>query len=46
MIPIMKGIEQEGYVGITLLEKIDPAKEKIVVKGAYSLLSAMKNVEE
>ncbi len=46
MIPVIKGTEQEGYVGITLLEKIDPAKEKIVVKGAYSLLSALKNVEE
>ena len=46
MIPIIKGTEQEGYVGITLLEKIDPAKEKIVIKGAYSLLSALKNVEE
>lgn len=46
MIPIVKGIEQEGYVGITLLEKIDPAKDKIVVKGAYSLLSALKNVKE
>ena len=46
MIPVVKGTEQEGYVGITLLQKIDLAKEKIVVKGAYSLLSALKNVEE
>ena len=46
MIPVVKGTEQEGYVGITLLQKIDPAREKIVVKGAYSLLSALKNVEE
>ena len=46
MIPIIKGTEQEGYVGITLLEKIDPVKNKIVVKGAYSLLSALKNKEE
>ena len=46
MIPVVKGTEQEGYVGITLLQKFDPAREKIVVKGAYSLLSALKNVEE
>lgn len=45
MIPVVKGIEQEGFAALSF-----PAgftlNQKIVVKGAYSLLSALKNVEE
>jgi cobalt-zinc-cadmium efflux system membrane fusion protein len=46
MIPVIKGIEQEGYVAITFPGDFNSANAKIVTKGAYSLLSAMKNVEE
>lgn len=46
MIPVIKGTEQEGYVAITFPENFNAADAKIVIKGAYALLSAMKNVEE
>ncbi len=46
MIPVIKGIEEEGFVAITLPEGFDINSAKIVIKGAYALLSAMKNVEE
>lgn len=46
MIPVIKGTEQEGFVGITFPENFNAANAKIVIKGAYALLSAMKNVEE
>jgi cobalt-zinc-cadmium efflux system membrane fusion protein len=46
MIPVIKGTEQEGYVAITFPENFNVADAKFVIKGAYSLLSAMKNVEE
>ena len=46
MIPVIKGIEQEGFVAITFPENFDASNVRIVVNGAYALLSAMKNVEE
>lgn len=46
MIPVVKGIEQEGFVAITLPQNFDIAQGKIVISGAYALLSAVKNVEE
>ncbi len=46
MIPVVKGIEQEGFVAVTLPENFDVNTGMVVIKGAYSLLSAMKNVEE
>ncbi len=46
MIPVVKGIEQEGFVAVTLPDGYDMRLIKIVIKGAYALLSAMKNVEE
>jgi cobalt-zinc-cadmium efflux system membrane fusion protein len=46
MIPVIKGTEQEGYVAITFPENFNATDAKIVIKGAYALLSAMKNVEE
>src|SRR5215212_7465306 len=39
MIPVVKGTEQEGFVGVTLMENINMQNAKVVVKGAYSLLS-------
>jgi cobalt-zinc-cadmium efflux system membrane fusion protein len=46
MIPVIKGTEQEGYVAITFPGNFNVTNAKIVIKGAYALLSAMKNVEE
>ncbi|MEO6135294.1 MAG: efflux RND transporter periplasmic adaptor subunit [Ginsengibacter sp.] len=46
MIPVIKGIEEEGFVAVTLPEGFNISSNKIVLKGAYALLSAMKNVEE
>ena len=46
MLPVIKGTEQEGFVGITFPGNFNAAAAKIVIKGAYALLSAMKNVEE
>jgi membrane fusion protein, heavy metal efflux system len=45
MIPIKKGIEEDGYTEVILPERFDP-NSQVVLKGAYSLLSAMKNVED
>ena len=46
MVSVVKGIEQEGFVAVTLPDGNDIRVIKIVIKGAYALLSAMKNVEE
>ena len=46
MVPVIKGIEQEGFVAVTLPENFNISTSKVVTKGAYSVLSAMKNVEE
>lgn len=46
MIPVKKGIEENGYVEVSFPDGFDSNTSQIVVKGAYSLLSAMKNVEE
>lgn len=46
MIPVIKGIEQEGFVAVTFPQIFNPANIQIVIKGAYALLSAMKNVEK
>jgi len=45
MIPVKKGIEQEGHSEVILPENFDK-NATVVLKGAYTLLSAMKNVEE
>jgi len=46
MIPVIKGTEQEGYAAVTFPENFNARDAKVVTKGAYALLSAMKNVEE
>ncbi len=46
MIPVIKGMEEEGFAAITFPGNFNTANAKIVIKGAYSLLSAMKNVGE
>jgi len=43
MIEVHKGITDSGFTEITLPEGFDMKTAKIVIKGAYSLLSAKKN---
>ena len=45
MIPVKKGIEEGGFTEVTLPTQFD-MNSQVVLKGAYALLSAMKNVEE
>lgn len=45
MTPVTTGISDAGYVEVQLPENID-ATGKVVMKGAYDLLSKMKNSEE
>jgi cobalt-zinc-cadmium efflux system membrane fusion protein len=40
---IEKGVTENGYIQVSLPEKYDLLKTKIVIKGAYNLLSALKN---
>lgn len=43
MIEVQKGVSENGFTHVTLLEEIK--ESRIVLKGAYSLLSKMKNSE-
>ena len=45
MIPVKKGIEEGGFTEVTLPAQFEKNLQ-VVLKGAYALLSAMKNVEE
>ncbi len=40
------GIIEGGFIEVQLLDNIDLASTKVVIKGAYDLLSKMKNSEE
>ena len=46
IIEVKKGVSSSGYTGITLPEGFDINTAKVVVKGAYNLLSAKKNAGE
>jgi len=46
IIEVKKGVSSSGFTGITLPEGFDINTAKVVVKGAYNLLSAMKNAGE
>jgi cobalt-zinc-cadmium efflux system membrane fusion protein len=46
MIEIKKGVSDDGFTEITLPDKTDYKTLKVVVKGAYNLLSAKKNTGE
>jgi len=46
MIEIKKGVTDDGFTEITLPDKTDYKTLKVVVKGAYNLLSAKKNAGE
>lgn len=43
---IKKGVEQEGYTAITLSDALDINNAKIVTKNAYTILSAIRNLDE
>ena len=43
---VKKGVTSSGYTGITLPEGFDVDNAKVVIKGAYNLLSAKKNAGE
>ncbi len=46
MIEVQKGISEGGFTEIILPKDFDISKAKVVVKGAYNLLSAKKNAGE
>jgi membrane fusion protein, heavy metal efflux system len=46
MIEVHKGISDGGYTGIILPEGFDITNSRVVIKGAYNLLSAKKNAGE
>jgi cobalt-zinc-cadmium efflux system membrane fusion protein len=46
MVEVKKGVSGSGFTEIKLPEGFNALTTKIVTKGAYSLLSAMKNAGE
>jgi cobalt-zinc-cadmium efflux system membrane fusion protein len=46
MIQVQKGVEDGDYIEILLPKGFDANAAKVVVKGAYNLLSAKKNAGE
>ena len=46
MIEVRKGITSAGYTGIIVPDGVDINSAKVVIKGAYNLLSAKKNAGE
>jgi cobalt-zinc-cadmium efflux system membrane fusion protein len=46
MVEIKKGISASGYTEISVPDGIDIKESKVVIKGAYNLLSAKKNAGE
>jgi len=46
MIEVQKGVTDGGFTEITLPESFDIKTKKVVIKGAYNLLSAKKNAGE
>ena len=46
MVPVKKGIEEDGYVEVILPDGVNIDTARVVIKEAYAILSAMKNVEE
>lgn len=46
MVEVQKGVSERGFVEVILPEGMDAKGLKVVVKGAYNLLSAKKNAGE
>jgi cobalt-zinc-cadmium efflux system membrane fusion protein len=43
LVEVQKGLSHKGFTEVILPESFDLTKNKIVIKGSYNLLSAMKN---
>lgn len=46
LIPVAKGVEQAGFSAIDLPSNVNANNLKVVIKNAYTILSAIKNAEE
>jgi len=46
IVEVRKGVSASGYTEITLPEGFDINAARVVIKGAYNLLSAKKNAGE
>lgn len=46
LVPVKKGIEQGNYVAITLADGVKTDDLDLVIKGAYTVLSAIRNSEQ
>jgi len=46
MVPVQKGVSDKGFTEIVLPETLNYKEAKVVLKGAYNLLSAKKNAGE
>ena len=46
MVEVQKGVSEDGYTEVILPKGLELATAKVVIKGAYSLLSAKKNAGE
>lgn len=46
MVPVTKGVSENGYTQVKFPPEFDGQDAKIVLKGAYALLSKLKNSEE
>jgi cobalt-zinc-cadmium efflux system membrane fusion protein len=46
MIEVRKGVSDSGYTEVKLPEGFNTSVVKVVIKGAYTLLSAKKNAGE
>ncbi|OJV22522.1 MAG: efflux transporter periplasmic adaptor subunit [Dyadobacter sp. 50-39] len=46
MVAVSKGVSENGYTQIKFPQGFDAQNQKIVLKGAYALLSKLKNSEE
>ena len=46
LLQVAKGVEQEGYTAIELPSSVNSKELKVVMKNAYTILSAIRNAEE
>ncbi|WP_149244357.1 efflux RND transporter periplasmic adaptor subunit [Dyadobacter sp. 32] len=46
MIPVIRGASENGYTQVKFPQEFDGPNAKIVLKGAYAMLSKLKNSEE
>lgn len=46
MVPVKRGIEEDGYVEVILPDNFNIETAQVVTKEAYAILAAIKNVEE